>query len=221
MTLLKSIFCTSVGKKILMATTGLLLCIYLIVHFVGNMMLFVGAETFNAYVEGLSSFKPLVRFIEVLLVIIFLNHIFFALKLSLENRKSSSGKYAVNKTSENSTLFSRNMGVTGSILFIFLITHLSTFWYHFQVEHETGNFYKIVTGDLVGFGNPLVTILYSVAMILLGFHLKHGFQSAFQTFGIRYNKYSGLIEKVAIFFWLIIPAGFFWIAIYFGVLGVK
>jgi succinate dehydrogenase / fumarate reductase cytochrome b subunit len=56
-------------------------------------------------------------------------------------------------------------------------------------------------------------------MVLLGFHLRHGFQSAFQSFGIRYNKYSGLIEAVAVFFWLIIPAGFLSIALYFGIIG--
>lgn len=204
-----------------MATTGLLLCLYLVIHFVGNLMLFGGEDTFNAYVDTLATIKPLVRVIEVLLALIFIGHIFFGVKLSAENKKASPYKYALNKAGENSTIFSRSMGITGSLLFIFLITHLSTIWYWFQAEHSSTNFYEIVVGDTVGFGNPIITAMYSVAMILLGFHLYHGFQSAFQTFGLRYNKYSRLIEVIAVLFWFIIPAGFFTIAFYFGVLGAR
>lgn len=215
----KSVFSSSIGKKILMAATGILLCLYLIVHIIGNLFLFAGPEVFNLYVEKLSSVKPVIRAIEIILALIFLNHIFLGSKLTIENRKATAQKYHVNSASENSSLFSRNMFLTGSILFIFLITHLSTFWYLFQTQHSEGNFYNIVMGDTVGFGNPLIATLYSCAMILLGFHLRHGFQSAFQTFGIRYNKYSGLIEKTAMIFWFIIPMGFLTIAVWFGFLG--
>ncbi|MFQ6677755.1 MAG: succinate dehydrogenase cytochrome b subunit [Fidelibacterota bacterium] len=219
MTHFKSVFSSSIGKKILMAATGLLLCLYLIVHIIGNLFLFAGPDAFNLYVKTLSSVKPVVRTIEVILALIFLNHIFFGAKLTLENRKAITQKYTVNSANENSSFFSRNMFLSGSILFIFLITHLSTFWYLFQAQHDEGNFYNIVMGKTVGFGNPLIAALYSVAMILLGFHLRHGFQSAFQTFGIRYNKYSRLIETAAMVFWLIIPMGFFAIAVWFGFLG--
>ncbi len=210
---------SSIGKKSIMAITGLLLCIYLIVHLAGNLLLFAGPETFNGYVAALTSFKPFVRFIEVILTILFLSHILLSVKLTKENRNATSQKYTVNDPSQNSSLFSRNMGFTGSILFIFLVTHLSTIWYQFQTNHDEGNFFEIVVGDAVGFGNIYVTILYIVAMVLLGAHLRHGFQSAFQSFGIRHNKYGGLIEKVGVLFWLIIPAGFLSIAVYFGLLG--
>ncbi|MBC8323552.1 MAG: succinate dehydrogenase cytochrome b subunit [Candidatus Marinimicrobia bacterium] len=214
-TLIKS----SVGKKAVMALSGLFLCAYLVIHLIGNLMLFAGPEIFNSYVEALSSVKPLVRAIEVLLVGLFLTHILLSIKLTRDNSTSSTIKYDMNKAGENSGFFSRNMGLTGSILFIFLVTHLSTIWYQFQTQHEAGNFYGIVVGDTIGLGNPYITALYCVAMVLLGFHLRHGFQSAFQSFGIRYNKYSGLIEAVAVFFWLIIPAGFLSIALYFGIIG--
>ncbi len=214
-TLIKS----SVGKKAVMALSGLFLCAYLVIHLIGNLMLFAGPEIFNSYVEALSSVKPLVRAIEVLLVGLFLTHILLSIKLTRDNSTSSAIKYDMNKAGENSGFFSRNMGFTGSILFIFLVTHLSTIWYQFQTQHEAGNFYGIVVGDTIGLGNPYITALYCIAMVLLGFHLRHGFQSAFQSFGIRYNKYSGLIEAVAVFFWLIIPAGFLSIALYFGIIG--
>lgn len=214
-TLIKS----SVGKKAVMALSGLLLCTYLVVHLIGNLMLFAGPEVFNSYVDALSSVKPLVRAIEVILVGLFLTHILLSIKLTRGNSASSANKYDMNKAGENSGFFSRNMGLTGSILFIFLVTHLSTIWYQFQSQHDAGNFYGIVVGETVGLGNPYITVLYCVAMVLLGFHLRHGFQSAFQSFGIRYNKYSGLIEGIAVFFWLIIPAGFLSIALYFGIIG--
>ena len=214
-TLIKS----SVGKKAVMALSGLLLCVYLVVHLVGNLMLFAGPEIFNSYVEALSSVKPLVRAIEIILVGLFLIHILLSIKLTRVNIASAAVKYDLNKADDNSVYFSRNMGLTGSILLIFLVTHLSTIWYQFQTQHDAGNFYGIVVGETVGFGNPYITVLYCFAMVLLGFHLRHGFQSAFQSFGIRYNKYSGLIEAVAVFFWLIIPAGFLSIALYFGIIG--
>lgn len=201
-----------------MALTGLLLCVFLIIHLAGNLLLFAGAETFNNYVHSLAAVKPLIRLIEIILTAIFLVHIIFSIKLTRKNQQVSGIKYQVNTANETSSFFSRNMGLSGSIIFIFLVTHLSTIWYRFQTQHEQGNFYEIVTGSTVGLGNGFVTSLYCVAMVLLGFHLRHGFQSAFQTFGLRYNQYGKLIEKISIIFWLIIPAGFLTIAVYFGFL---
>jgi succinate dehydrogenase / fumarate reductase cytochrome b subunit len=95
-------------------------------------------------------------------------------------------------------------------------------WYNFQIEHESDRFFAIITGSRIGLENTLIAVLYGVAMIILGFHLRHGFQSAFQTFGLRYNRYGKLIEIISVLFWLIIPAGFLSIVIYFGFMeGVK
>ncbi len=207
---------SSIGKKVQMAVTGILLGLFLIVHLIGNLFLFAGPEAFNAYVSTLDVVKPFIRVIEVILALIFLGHIINALLTTLENRRSNPGKYEVNRAQETSSFFSRTMGWTGSILFIFLVVHLSTIWWRFQLQHEGGQFYGIVMGDEVGFGNLIVTILYAVAMLLLGFHLRHGFLSAFQTLGIRYTKYGKLLEWIAVIFWLIIPLGFISIPIYFG-----
>jgi len=111
------------------------------------------------------------------------------------------------------------MAISGTILLVFLITHLSTVWYNFQLEHDDGRFFAIITGANIGLGNILVALLYGVTMVILGFHLRHGFQSAFQTFGVRYNRYGKLIEIVSVLFWFIIPAGFLSIVIYFGFMG--
>lgn len=209
---------SSIGKKIVMATTGFLLCFFLIIHLAGNLTLYAGPEFFNGYVLKLSSIKPLVRGMEVILAIIFLGHILYALLITRENRKAAAVSYTMNKADTNSSFFSRTMGISGSVIFIFFAVHLKTIWYAFQQEHEHGEFYQIVMNDRIGFGNIFITALYSVAMILLAFHLRHGFQSAFQTFGIRYHKYSKLIEAIAVLFWLIIPLGFLSLPIYFGFL---
>jgi succinate dehydrogenase / fumarate reductase cytochrome b subunit len=74
-------------------------------------------------------------------------------------------------------------------------------------------------GNEVGFSNPIYAAFYVVAMILMGFHLHHGFQSAFQTFGVSDSRYKGIIHAVSVIFWLFIPAGFTWIALWFGFLG--
>jgi len=207
---------SSIGKKFTMGISGLLLCLFIAQHLVGNMMLFGGEALFNSYVETLSAFKPLVRIIEVIISIIFLSHIISGIRLSLDNKSANSVLYNVNSGSETSSFSSRTMAITGSAVFIFVIMHLSTIWYQFQLIHGSGSYYDIILGDEFGFGNPIYAVFYVVAMILMGVHLKHGFQSAFQTFGISDSRYKGLIEKMSIIFWLIIPAGFTWIALWFG-----
>jgi len=202
-----------------MALTGILLCLFLIIHVAGNLTLFVGQEAFNAYVETLSKVKPLVRIIEVILALIFIGHIINAVILTIQNRRSTAEKYLINKAGENSTLSSRTMFVTGSVIFLFLILHLGTIWRQFQIHHEGGQFYSIVMSSQYGFGSIIFTILYLAGMFLLGFHLRHGFQSAFQTFGWNHSKYKPLISCISVLFWLIIPLAFATIPIYFGLLG--
>lgn len=215
---LANFFQSSIGKKILMATTGILLCIFLVMHLLGNLMLFGGEEIFNNYVLNLTNLKPIVRVAEVILTLLFLIHIINAFKITRENKKAKPQKYQ-SKPKGTASFFSQNMGVSGSIVLIFLVIHLSTFWKTFLQSHgEEVNYYSIVTSSSIGFGNPIITTIYIIAITLLGFHLHHGFQSAFQTFGIGNIKYKPIINLLSAFFWLIIPAGFISIAIYFGII---
>ncbi len=216
---ISTFFRSSIGKKFTMGVSGLLLCLFIAQHLIGNMMLFGGEELFNAYVKTLSSFKPLVRTVEVILTVIFLGHIISGIRLTLDNKRANSLAYQQSDGTQNSSFSSKTMAITGSVIFIFLITHLSTIWYRFQLIHGEGSYYQIVVGNEVGFGNPIYAAFYVVAMILMGFHLRHGFQSAFQTFGVSDSRYKGIIHAVSIIFWLFIPAGFTWIALWFGFLG--
>ena len=105
------------------------------------------------------------------------------------------------------------MFFTGSIVFIFLVVHLRTFWVPARFYHaDNPSMYELVVS---AFRSPVYCIFYVIAMGLLAFHLHHGFQSAFQTFGLKHKKYAALIEGIGIIFWLLFPVGFASMPIYF------
>lgn len=207
---------SSIGKKFIMAFTGLLLIAFLVIHLLNNLLLFLGPEIFNSNVERLEAVKPIVRVIELLLLLIFIFHIYNALRLWYQNKKANPIKYAVNISSKNSTIYSRTMVITGSIILIFLVLHLSTFWWSYNFNQHPVNdqypFYSIIEN---AFANPLLSIFYVVAMIILGFHLNHAFQSAFQTFGWRHKKYTPLVEKLGTAIAIIMTIGFGSIPVFF------
>ena len=205
---------SSIGKKFVMAVTGVCLLTFLIIHFIGNMTLYVGEEAFNGYVGILHKILPLIRVIEVILALVFIFHIFNGVRLWYQNKKAKPIGYAVNAASKNSTLFSRTMFVTGSITFIFLFLHLQTIWYKFNFGGNglEQNLYYIVVD---WFRVPWYSIGYVVAMFLLGMHLNHGFQSAFQTFGWNHKKYTPFIKALGTIYSIIMAAGFASLPIYF------
>lgn len=203
---------SSIGKKFIMAVTGVCLLLFLIIHLIGNMTLYIGEETFNGYVGILHSILPLIRVIEVILAAVFVFHIYNGITLWYQNKKAKGVTYAVNAASKNSTLFSRTMFITGSIIFIFLVLHLQTIWYRFNFGGHEENLFNIL---IEWFQKPWYSALYVIAMFLLGMHLNHGFESAFQTFGWNHNKYTPLIKALAVIYSIIMAAGFASIPIYF------
>lgn len=208
---------SSIGKKLMMAVTGSFLLIFLIVHLIGNITLFFGPTVFNGYVSTLDVVKPLIRVIEVVLLAAFVLHIYNGFKLWLENKKAKGIKYQVNGSAENSDVFSRTMFLTGSIVFIFLVTHLGTFFWRFNVHDPMGlaNVHQYFDIVVYFFGIWWYVLLYIVAMVLLGFHLNHGFQSAFQTFGWNHKKYFSFIQKLGTVYAVIMAAGFATMPLYF------
>ena len=206
---------SSIGKKFVMALTGICLILFLIIHLINNLTLYGGPHLFNTVVKNLESIKPLVRVIEAVLALIFVFHIFNGVRLWIENKKARPVGYAVNGSSKNTDLSSRTMIVSGSIVFIFLVIHLRTFWVSFNLGHplaESHNYYDIV---VEAFRSPVYSGLYVAAMILLGFHLNHGFQSLFQTFGWNHKKYFNFIKRVGFVYTLITVIGFASIPVYF------
>ena len=204
---------SSVGRKFLMGATGLFLCSFLVIHLSGNLLLFKndGGIAFDAYSEFMAT-NLLIRTIEIGLFAGFLAHIIFGAWLWLDNRRARPQRYEINKASDNSTLASRTTFFTGSIVFIFLVVHLNTFFVPTRILGIELSMYDLV---VEAFENPVYDAFYVIAIALLGYHLRHGFQSAFQTFSIRGQKYLMLVNIVALIFWLLIPIGYISMPLYF------
>ena len=207
------LFSSSVGQKFLVGFTGLFLCSFLVVHFSGNMLLFLndGGKAYNGFSEFMST-NIAIRTLEVVLFAGFVIHIIWAFLVWLHNRGARQERYQTWRPGENSNLSSRIGFLTGSIVFIFLVVHLTSFWVPTRFPSgPTVSEYDMVRA---AFESPVYDAFYVIVLVLLGFHLKQGFQSAFQTFGLR-PYWRKPVDAVAVIFWLIMPIGFAAMPVYF------
>jgi succinate dehydrogenase / fumarate reductase, cytochrome b subunit len=204
---------SSVGRKMLMALSGLFLCSFLVVHLFINLFLFKqdGGAEFEAYGHFMATY-PLVRPLEIVLFGGFLLHAFIGIWLWIMNRRARPVRYEVSKAGESSALSSRIMWATGIVVGLFLVVHINGFFVQSRFITPERPMFEIVRETFL---NPWTDALYIVALAFLAYHLKHGFQSAFQTFGLRYSRYERLIEFVGMVFWLLIPLGFAAMPLYF------
>lgn len=208
-------FTSSVGRKLLVGLTGFFLCAFLAFHLYINLFLFKHdqGQTYEAYSEFLATY-PLLRPIEIGLFLLFIVHALFALWLWFVNRQARPVPYAVLRASDNSTLSSRIMFITGIVVLAFLVIHINTFFVQsrfFAPEQAPTMYERVATA----FANPYYVVFYLIALGFLGYHLRHGFQSIFQTYGLRTTKYRRLIDVVGVIFWLLIPLGFAVMPLYF------
>jgi succinate dehydrogenase / fumarate reductase cytochrome b subunit len=207
---------SSVGKKIIMSLSGLFLCTFLVVHVVINMFLFKhdGGETYNRYSEFMST-NPFIRVIEIVLFAGLFAHVISGVVVWLKNRTSRPVGYEMYRLKDNTTFTSRTPMLTASasLVAFFLVVHLKTFWVpnRFWANAPSSNY------DLVAaaFSDPVYGLFYIVALVFLAFHLRHGFQSGFQTLGLSDKRYKWLIDSVAVIFWLFIPLAFAAMPAYF------
>jgi len=199
---------TSIGKKLMMAFTGLGFCSFLVVHFIGNLTLFGGEPTFTAYAEGLHSLGALITVAEIGLLTMALIHVTTGITLFYQNIKARPVRYSMNKNAGGRTLGSRTAPYTGFILFAFIVLHLLNF--HFVDKADRG-IYQIVSET---FSKPGYLVIYVLAMIVAALHIRHGLWSAFQTLGANHPKYMPLIMAASIIFGLVIALGFGFIPIY-------
>lgn len=199
---------SSVGKKILMAVTGLFFCSFLVVHLIGNLMIYGGAESFNAYAEHLHSLGIAITIAEILMLVLITIHISTGFYLFFQNKSARPVRYQVNKNGGGRTIGSATMPYTGIFILFFVIAHLVKF--HF------GKPAGITPYDMIkeAFSNPGVVVFYVTAMLIVALHLSHGFWSAFQTFGLNHDKYNPMIKTSGILFSLITAVGFGFIPIW-------
>lgn len=211
---------SSLGRKLLMSLTGLFLVSFLAVHLSGNFLLLKddGGAAFNLYSHFMST-AGIIRVLEIGLVLGFLGHIYNGIVLTQKNKAARPVQYAVNNASENSSFFSRFMPQSGIIVLFFLVLHLKTFYfeYHYGAVEmvmidgvEYKNMYLICQ---LAFAQLWYLGVYLVAFLLLGFHLNHGIQSAFQTLGVNHPKYSPFIKQVGTLLAIALCAGFAFIAV--------
>jgi succinate dehydrogenase / fumarate reductase cytochrome b subunit len=203
-------FTYSVGKKMLMGVTGLFFLLFLLEHVAGNFLLFAddGGAEYNLYSHTLTHnviIGPIIKLVEILLFLSFLVHIIDGTTLWIQNRKSRPNGYVVKKRSQNSQWTSRNMMLSGAIIFIFLVIHLGTFFVPYRFTDDVPNLYQRVHDE---FQSPLFTGFYVFAMVFLALHLQHGFSSAFQTLGMRNPKYFPFLKKLGLVLSIVISAGF-------------
>jgi succinate dehydrogenase / fumarate reductase cytochrome b subunit len=264
---------SSLAKKYWMAATGLFLCLFLVGHLLGNLQLFTGGEegrrAFNEYAYFMAH-NPLIKAMSYLTYISILFHAIDGILLTIENKKARPVAYAYTNPKANSKWESRNMALLGSLILIFIASHMAHFWYKAKISDQmllhkvtvtapgnpqaqelylttTGNYlpvqgvevrkqtylyeptvniklgegYKDLHSVVMAFfsgketngvpGNPLAlaaVVFYTISMIVLSFHLMHGFASAFQSLGARHPKYTTLIANIGKAFAIIIPFAF-------------
>jgi succinate dehydrogenase / fumarate reductase, cytochrome b subunit len=214
MSWIKTYLSSSIGRKQIVAKTGILLCLFLLTHLAGNLLLFCGFTTeycaFNEYAAKLTSNKPFLYFAEVILFSIFGTHIYLALTLNAENSQARGPVgYDVNANAGDLTVPSKTMRFSGLWTLVFLIQHLYNF--KFADQGEKGLFGVVEDA----FQNPMWSAYYVLSMFVLAMHVRHGVKSVFQTYGVNHVKYNDIINKISLGYAAIIFIGFSSIPVWF------
>lgn len=204
---------SSVGRKILMAVTGLILVSFICVHLLGNMSLFVGADAINAYAAKLHSLGPIVWIFRLVMLAVFAVHVAFGIALTVENSSARPIAY-MQKVNETSTFSSRSMIVTGAVILVFVVIHIMHFTGHFWVAGvdelvDAAGRFDVYTMVVQGFNKVAFILVYAIAMVCVFLHIFHGIGSFFQTLGLANDNtldYVGYFGKLVSF---ILVIGYF------------
>lgn len=212
-----------ISTKLIVGATGLLLFLYLILHIVGNLLVFLGQDTFNKYSYMLVS-NPLVGPVEIGLVIVVLIHLFKAIQMTLQNRAARPTAYAVKKmaggTSQKS-LASSTMIFTGLALLVFIPIHVVMFKYGPEYAYGTTSIRDLYRLEVENFSSPVAVALYVLVMIVVGFHLWHGVASSFQSLGLSGPRFTPAVRRIGKTFAVLIAGGFIVIAVWVFLYGVR
>jgi succinate dehydrogenase / fumarate reductase cytochrome b subunit len=212
----RRMFSSSVGTKLLIGFTGLLLFAYLILHLAGNLLIFTGRDTFNAYSHALVS-NPLVVPVELALAVIFLLHIYKTVTMWTRNKAARPVAYEkkawAGRTSRKS-LSSATMIWTGLVTLVFVIVHLQQFKFGAWYEIGTPPIRDLYRVEAEVFASPLWVGVYVVCAVLVGFHLRHGISSAFQSIGADHPVYTKRLVVLGTVIAVVIGAGFAFIPIW-------
>jgi succinate dehydrogenase / fumarate reductase cytochrome b subunit len=206
MNILTNLFRSSLGKKYIMAGTGLMMFLFVIAHLIGNLQIFLGPEAINRYGHFLQSNPELIWPARIVLLVTLVLHVWAAIQLSIENKAARPVGYAQWKP-VGSTYASRTMLMSGLIIFAFIIYHLLHFTVQAKYVNLTGEDFGKLTDNLqrhdiyrmmiVGFSNYWVSGFYLLGMALLCLHLSHGVTSMFQSLGWKNQAYGPILDRLA------------------------
>ncbi|MCP3889131.1 MAG: succinate dehydrogenase cytochrome b subunit [Desulfobulbaceae bacterium] len=199
---------SSIGKKLIMAATGLLLVLFLFTHVAGNATIFMSSEVFQSYADELHSHPLIVLIFSLSLLLVILAHVVVGLFLFYENRQESNSRYAVTTRVVKNSFASETMPYTGLFILLFLFVHI--FGFTFSPKDVL---ISVTVKELLG--NFFYSLFYIIAFIALTIHLSHGFWSMLQTFGVNHPRYNTLISRLTLgipLFFLLIFGG---VALYF------
>jgi len=209
---------SSIGKKVVMALTGLFLISFLIVHLIGNLQLLSGAggQAFNEYAYFMTH-NPVIKFTSYGLYAFILIHAIQGIALWLKNKSARGSQgYAVkvNRTAGASKASVR-MGALGTIILLFILLHMYQFWLQMKlgntemIAYAGGEPIKDLYSLVMGvYQNPVFVVIYVLSMVVIGLHLFHGFESAFQTLGLSHKKWTPIIKFVGRAYSILVPLGF-------------
>jgi|JI81BgreenRNA_FD_contig_81_1540235_length_5222_multi_3_in_0_out_0_2 succinate dehydrogenase / fumarate reductase cytochrome b subunit len=206
---------STLGRKLIMALTGLFLILFLVVHLIGNLQLLKddGGAAFNRYADFMGH-NPLIQAISIGNFFFILLHIVTSIMLTMRNRAARPVQYAYTQEGKSSAWSSRNMMILGTIVLIFLAVHLQAFWAKskFGGLNETAldgkSVHNLYEATQIAFAENWIVAIYVLSMIGLAFHLFHGFKSVFQTLGLNHKKYSPFIHHVGVAFAVFVPAAY-------------
>lgn len=212
-------FTSSIGQKIVMGLTGLFLTFFLLIHLSGNLQLFMNdnGAAFNAYAEFMGQ-NPLIQFVSKVTFALFLLHAVQGLMLAWKNRQARGSEGYRVKTTKNTSFAARKMAFLGTIILVFLVIHLKSFWFEMKFGavpmDAAGNkdLYVLVKN---AFSEAWYVGLYIISMLALAYHLAHGVQSGFQSLGLNHKNYTPIIKTVGLAFAVVIPLAFAALPIYF------
>ena len=196
-----------------MALSGLFLIVFLVTHLVINLFtLAPSKDLFNDAAHFMAT-NPIIYVMQYILALGFIIHIGMGIKLTIQNKMARSKNYVFNNMSKNTDLSSRSMIISGVLVLVFLVLHLRDYFYQMKFVGlpEGTTDYDLVVNL---FSNPYYTGIYVISFIVLGIHLNHGFQSAFQSIGANHNKYNPIIKAISTGYSIIITLGFSTIAIF-------
>ena len=210
------LFSDSVGRKAVMAISGLMMVLFVVGHLLGNLTIFKGAEGINAYATKLHELAPVVWATRIVMGTAVVLHVFLSIQITLENRAAKPIAYAV-KASRRATFASKNMIWSGLLIGSFIMYHLAHFTFRVTPDvaawGKPGYEYQVYTMVIAALGEVVTGAVYLLAMFALFLHIWHGVQSAFQTLGLgnpkmlpRYGALAKVLSTVFLIGFGSIPA---------------